>query len=175
MASGVRGGFDFRNLGFLPYAHNNQASFELPRFTRVCEHLIQMNPRLYLEIGQQEATQEWWDEKRHDYQHFVSEFVEIETGGGGVEMAARLKSIQGVPRLLLNETTEELAAAILDKELIPPNAAVDASHIAVSAVHKMVILLTWNCKHIHNIAISRQIERICARAESSVPRHLHTV
>jgi hypothetical protein len=26
------------------------------------------------------------------------------------------------------------------------------------------LLLTWNCKHIHNVAISRQIERICARA-----------
>ena len=26
------------------------------------------------------------------------------------------------------------------------------------------ILLTWNCTHIHNIAISRQTERICMRA-----------
>ena len=40
----------------------------------------------------------------------------------------------------------------------------DASHIAVAAVHRMDILLTWNCTHIHNIAISRQIERICLRA-----------
>ena len=40
----------------------------------------------------------------------------------------------------------------------------DASHIAVAAVHQMDILLTWNYTHIHNIAISRQIERLCARA-----------
>jgi hypothetical protein len=28
----------------------------------------------------------------------------------------------------------------------------------------LVARRTWNCTHIHNIAISRQIERICARA-----------
>ena len=43
-------------------------------------------------------------------------------------------------------------------------AEVDASHIAIAAVHRMDVLLTWNCTHIHNIAISRQIERICAQA-----------
>jgi hypothetical protein len=51
----------------------------------------------------------------------------------------------------------------------PAKAAVDASHIAVAAVHQMDILLTWNCTHIHTIAISRQIERLCARAGWSCP------
>ena len=146
-----------------------------------------MTPRLYLETtipsylvarpsrdlilaGQQEATREWWEQKREHYDLFVSEFVEIEAGRGDAEMAAaRLHRIQDVPRLSLNESTEELAAAILAKGLIPANAAVDASHIAVAAVHGMDILLTWNCTHIHNIAISRQIERVCARAGFQCP------
>lgn len=138
--------------------------------TTIPSYLVARPSRDLILAGQQEATREWWDEKRQSYDLFISEFVEIEAGRGDTEMAAaRLKSIQDVPRLSLNESTEELAAAILAKGLIPPNAAVDASHIAVAAVHEMDILLTWNCKHIHNIAISRQIERVCARAGFQCP------
>ena len=64
----------------------------------------------------------------------------------------------------VTEAALELAAEILRTGLIPAKAEVDASHIAVASVHRMDILLTWNCTHIHNIAISRQIERLCARA-----------
>jgi len=63
----------------------------------------------------------------------------------------------------------ELAAEILGAGLIPAKAGVDASRIALAAVHGMDILLTWNCTHIHNIQISRQIERICARAGWQCP------
>lgn len=96
---------------------------------------------------------------------FVSEFVDIEAGRGDAEMStARATALQGLPRLAATEDVHELAAEILRTGLIPAKAEVDASHIAVAAVHRMDFLLTWNCTHIHNIAISRQIERICARA-----------
>jgi hypothetical protein len=75
----------------------------------------------------------------------------------------------GLPRLAATEDVRELASEILDTGLIPAKAQVDASHIAVASVHGMDILLTWNCTHIHNIAISRQIEHICARAGWSCP------
>ena len=141
-----------------------------------------MTPRLYLETtipsylvarksrdtimhGQQAATLKWWEHRRGDYEMFVSEFVDIEVGRGNVEMSvARAAAIQGLPRLAATEDVCDLAAEILSTGLIPAKAEVDASHIAVAAVHRMDILLTWNCAHIHNIAISRQIERICARA-----------
>ena len=141
-----------------------------------------MTPRLYLETtipsylvarksrdtimhGQQAATLNWWEHRRGDCEMFVSEFVDIEVGRGNVEMSvARAAAIQGLPRLAATEDVCDLAAEILSTGLIPAKAEVDASHIAVAAVHRMDILLTWNCAHIHNIAISRQIERICARA-----------
>ena len=69
-----------------------------------------------------------------------------------------------LPRLAATEDVRELTAGILRTGLIPTKAEVDASHIAVASVHRMDILLTWNCAHIHNIAISRQIERLCTRA-----------
>ena len=141
-----------------------------------------MKPRLYLETtipsylvarrsrdaiihGQQAATHQWWEHQRNDYDVFVSEFVDIEAGRGDAEMAiARAAAMQGLPRLAATEEVRELAAEILNTGLIPAKAEVDASHIAIAAVHRMDILLTWNCTHIHNIAISRQIERICVRA-----------
>ncbi len=145
-----------------------------------------MNPRLYLETtipsylvsrasrdailhGQQAATRKWW-EQRSVYDLFVSEFVDIEAARGDAEMsAARAKAMLGLPRLAATEEVRALAAEILETRLIPAKAAVDASHIAVAAVHQMDILLTWNCTHIHNIAISRRIERICAQAGRPCP------
>ena len=40
---------------------------------------------------------------------------------------------------------------------------------SVTVVHGMDMLLTWNCTHIHNIAISRQIGQICTRAGFQLP------
>jgi hypothetical protein len=79
-------------------------------------------------------------------------------------LVARAAAMRGLPRLAATEDVRELAAEILGAGLIPAKAQVDASHIAVAAVHQMDILLTWNCTHIHNIAISRQIGHICAQA-----------
>jgi hypothetical protein len=141
-----------------------------------------MEPRLYLETtipsylvaresrdailhGQQAATRKWWEHRRSDYDLFVSEFVDLEAGRADAEMsAARAVAMQGLPRLAATEDVRELTVEILRTGLIPAKAEVDAAHIAVAAVHRMDILLNWNCTHIHNIAISRQIERLCARA-----------
>ncbi len=146
-----------------------------------------MNPRLYLETtipsylvarrsrdlilaGQQEATREWWEHGREGYELFVSAFVEIEASRGDAEMAAaRMTAIEPLPRLQVTESSSQLAADILATGLIPASGAVDASHIAVATVHRMEILLTWNCAHIHNIAISRRLEKICARAGYQCP------
>ena len=146
-----------------------------------------MPPRLYLETtipsylvarpsrdalmrGMQVATRRCWDGERQNYELFVSEFVEIEAAQGDAVMAAeRVRTIDLLPRLPVTESIRQLTAAILATGLIPSKAAVDASHIAVAAVHGMDMLLTWNCTHIHNIAISRQIGQICTRAGFQLP------
>jgi len=110
--------------------------------------------------GQQAATH-----RRNACELFVSQFVDIEAERGDAEMArARIAAIGGLPRLPVTGSVRELASEILGSGLIPMKAAVDASHIAVAAVHGMDMLLTWNCTHIHNIEISRLIERICTQA-----------
>ena len=46
--------------------------------------------------------------------------------------------------------------------ILPPNASVDALHIAhgLSAHHEIQYLLTWNCKHIANAKILPRIHQV---------------
>ena len=74
--------------------------------------------------------------------------------------AARLKMLRGI-RLATDEEVAELIDHLLDSGVIPEVAALDAAHIALSAVHGMDFLLTWNCKHINNPHLIRRIERAC--------------
>ena len=133
--------------------------------TAIPSYLVARPSRDEIMRGQQAATREWWEHGRDACELFVSQFVDIEAERGDAEMArARIAAIDGLPRLPVTESVRELASEILGAGLIPIQAEVDAMHIAVAAVHRMDMLLTWNCAHIHNIDISRQIERICARA-----------
>jgi hypothetical protein len=55
----------------------------------------------------------------------------------------------GIPLLSPTGESEELTIRLLE-EVVPENAADDAAHIAIAAVHGIDFLLTWNCKHINN-------------------------
>ena len=146
-----------------------------------------MKPRLYLETtipsylvarrsrdlrlaADQETTQEWWEDRRQKYELFISEFVREEVRRGDAQAAAaRLALLDGIPILPEPQSAAELTEQILAAGLIPPQAALDASHIAMATIHGMDYLLTWNCKHIHNVAIVRQIERLCERRGYTCP------
>ena len=63
----------------------------------------------------------------------------------------------------------ELAEALLRGVPLPEKAAADALHIATAAVHGMLYLLTWNCKHIANVTLRPQIEAVCRAAGFAPP------
>ena len=146
-----------------------------------------MKPRLYLETtipsylvarrsrdlrlaADQETTQEWWDTQRQKYELFASQFVRAEAEHGDPKAAAeRLALLEGIAILPELESADQLAAEIIAAGLIPPHAAVDASHIAIATAHGMDYLLTWNCRHIHNVTIIRQIERLCGKLGYDCP------
>jgi hypothetical protein len=52
---------------------------------------------------------------------------------------------------------------------MPAKAYVDALHVAVTAVHGLEYLLTWNCTHIANAALRGKIEAICRAAGFEPP------
>jgi hypothetical protein len=120
-------------------------------------------------LAQQVATREWW-EKRGDYELCLSEEVLREAGRGDPDAAAqRLAAIADCVILPLTGEVEDLTARILQTGLIPPRAVRDAIHIAVSAVHGVDFLLTWNCRHINNAIIQQRLRGVCSAAGFELP------
>ena len=109
-----------------------------------------------------QTTQDWWDFRRQEYEMFVSEAVLDEAADGDSDFAAhRLAMLTGLSRLQTTPEADALVERLLRMDIIPAKAATDAVHLALSAAHRMDYLLTWNCKHIHNLKLERRIEAAC--------------
>lgn len=137
--------------------------------TTVPSYLVaQPSPDLRL-AADQSVTLEWWSLHRNYFEIFVSAIVLTEIRRGDPIMAEkREEAIRAFKLLDVNLHTEELTARLL-KEVIPENAAADAAHIAIAAVHGMNFLLTWNCRHINNRYTLRRIEKCCYTAGFTCP------
>jgi len=110
----------------------------------------------------QQATTQWWEERRHRFDCFTSELVIEEAKAGEPVMAAkRLDLLRGVSELTINDSVKRLAAAFIAQGALPEKAQADALHIAVAAVHDMDYLLTWNCRHIDNPSSKPAVRAIC--------------
>jgi len=97
-----------------------------------------------LTAGQQQATRDWWDERRQRYQLFISGLVLAESRRGDTTAAkAREEVLAGCKVLEYSDAAQNLAREILAAHLLPAKAAVDAAHIAVAAVHQMNFLLLY--------------------------------
>ena len=146
-----------------------------------------MKPRVYLETtipsyltawlsrdlvmaGHQQTTREWWDKRRHEFELFVSDLV-IEEAGSGDPGAARrrLESMVNIPVLDAGEEVDTLAAELMKRVPLPPNAIADSVHIATAAVSGMDYLVTWNCTHIANAALRSNIEAVCRQSGYEPP------
>lgn len=68
-----------------------------------------------------------------------------------------MQAIADLPVLSLTQQAAELATAFLAHNVMPANAAEDALHIAIAAVHRVDFLLSWNFKHIANPVIQAKI------------------
>jgi len=89
--------------------------------------------------------------------------------GDPAEVQKRLAIIGGLPALDVTESVESLTRAIMAAGILPPRAFPDAAHVAVSAVHAVDYLLTWNCKHLANAQIARRIAVVCEKLGHRVP------
>ena len=137
-----------------------------------------MKPRLYLEstipsylvarpsrdvilAGQQKCTHDWWNKRAGSFEIFVSEVVVQEIASGETAMAVRrLELIKPFARLEGNDAARSLTQALIHRGPLPEKAARDAAHIALSAVHGMHFLLTWNCTHIANARLYPKMREI---------------
>jgi len=123
-----------------------------------------------LVAGQQQATRDWWTERRHKYQLFISGLVLVEARRGDPTAVQPREAALSVCAVLeYSEAAQALAGEILASRLLPAKAAVDAAHIATATVHEMDFLLTWNCRHIANATIVEDVRAVCERAGYAPP------
>jgi len=110
----------------------------------------------------QKVTLDWWDTQRDRFDLYTSDIVTEEAGrGDDLAVAKRLEALAGIPILAITGEVVALSEALIDAKALPPKAIGDSLHIAVSAVHGVDYLLTWNYRHIDNAETKPIVRRVC--------------
>ena len=106
----------------------------------------------------QHQARKWWSTERPNFELVTSQLVIDEAAAGDPTAAAeRLKLLDGLPIVPIDEDVRTLARAIVAASMMPAKAAADALHVAAAAVAGVQYLLTLNCKHIAN---ARELPRV---------------
>jgi len=131
--------------------------------TSVLSYLAARPSRDAITAGRQAITQRWWETEREKYTLVVSEAVEAECERGDPQMVERRRRLLDEISLFpVDERMLELAKRLVAPGAVPDKAGQDAVHIAAAAVEECEFLLTWNFRHIANVRIRREVERILA-------------
>src|SRR5438874_10250314 len=103
--------------------------------TSFISYLVARPSRDVIVAGHQQTTQDWWANRRSQFECSVSQVVIDEASAGDpAEVQKRLAIIAGLPDLEVTADAESLAEAIMAAGILPPQAVRDAAHVAVSAV-----------------------------------------
>lgn len=102
----------------------------------------------------------WWRNFAPRYDLLISQVVLDEAADGDPTAAAkRLALLTGIPLIPLADHVHSVAAELLRRSALPPEAAVDALHVAAAAVGGVDYLLTLNCRHIANAHMLPRVYR----------------
>jgi len=137
--------------------------------TTIISYLAARPSRDLITAAHQQVTQEWWENRRADFDLFVSQLVIQEATAGDEQAVQRRQQVlEELALLQLNEEAVALARTLIDEGALPDKAVGDALHIAIATVHGMDYLLTWNLKHLANAAMRNAITLTC-RARNYEP------
>ena len=118
----------------------------------------------------QKITADWWDTQRQRFELYTSDITIEEASKGDPQAASRrLEALDGIPILPLTGQVSGLLVALLEGGALPARSQADALHIAVSAVHGVDYLLTWNFRHLANATSKPIIQDICAQQGYASP------
>ncbi len=128
--------------------------------TSVISYLVAKPSTNIIITGHQLATQEMW-KKINKFDIFISDIVIQEASQGDKEQVAlRLKILEPLKILKVDDETENLANVLLKGKAIPKKCPEDALHIAVAAMNGMDFIITWNFKHINNPFTKAKIRQL---------------
>lgn len=138
--------------------------------TSVVSYLTGRPSRDVIVAGRQALTVEWWDTRRSRFDLYVSALVVAEAEDGDPEaVRRRLAAMEGLPAVTISDEARTLARQLVHGGPMPKEYPEDALHIAVCAVHGIDYLLTWNCTHLANASLRRQVERLVEQVGHRCP------
>ena len=130
--------------------------------TSIASYLTARPSNDLLAAAWQRATWDWWHTQRYRFDLYTSDVVLDEAARGDPEAAMRrLALLEAIPLLAITDAARSLSRALLLQGALPPKALNDSLHIAVSAVHEVDYLLTWNCGHIDNAETKPIVRSVC--------------
>ena len=109
-------------------------------------------------VARMNWTRQWWAEFADEFTLVSSPAVVAELRRGtGKTTGQRLSLLANLELLEITDTVEDVAKIYIDRLVMPNDPGGDALHLAVSSVHRVDVLLTWNCQHLAN---PRKMEHI---------------
>lgn len=118
----------------------------------------------------QKLTHEWWKDQRHKFLLYSSVLVRLEASRGDANAAQRrLAYLNGITELDVLPETVRLEADLIRLFQLPPRAAADAGHLAMAILHRMDYLLTWNCTHLANATLQKELMDYCLYHKLHLP------
>ena len=111
----------------------------------------------------QKITVDWWETRKNRYDLYTSDVTIEEARRGNPDAGARrLDALSRIPILPITPAAVELSKELFQGGALPDKAGNDALHVAVSVVHGLDYLLTWNCRHLDNAEIKPIVRKVCA-------------
>ena len=118
----------------------------------------------------QKFTHEWWTSERSRYRLFTSFLVRAEASRGDARAAARrMPYLDNIPDLDVPLETDALSKNLIKLLKIPQKAEADATHLALTILHRITYLLTWNCTHLANPVLQKELIEYCQYHQLHVP------
>jgi len=138
--------------------------------TTIVSYLVARPSRDLILAAHQQLTRDWWGEQRLEYRCVTSEEVLQEAARGEPQMSQqRLTALTGLIALRVDEPLRALARGIIKESLLPPAATSDAIHAAAASFHGMDYLLTWNCRHLANPHLQKNLRALMAKRGLVLP------
>jgi hypothetical protein len=117
--------------------------------TTIVSYLTARLSRDATKARRQLLTRLWWQEHRARHVSYISDLVRDEARRGDPDAArCRLDVLSAFSRVHSSAQSHELAVQILATCKLPERSYSDAHHVAMAALHRLEVLLTWNCAHL---------------------------
>ncbi len=138
--------------------------------TTIPSYLAARPSRDLIVAAHQQVTHDWWGRARERFDLYISEAVLLEIRLGDPDaVERRMKIVDGIQVLPLNEDVQTLVEIYDQRLSFPPRARADLPHIAFAVAYELDYMVTWNCAHIANGEVILRLQRLNSEISRETP------